>query len=404
MMVLKRSWAIALAGLLALQQVPIAAQEPLAPRSGRNPLDETFAELVNKTLDVFKVPGLAIAVIDDEEVFAEGYGFATLPDMRATPQTLWYGASTTKAFTAATIAHLIDSKRYSSLELGWQTTISSLLRDEFMLQDEWATNHITLDDAVSHRTGLPSHDMSSIHIIDGRSAVPKDIVRNLRNLATNEPRVEFEYCNLMYVTLSYVIESLTGKWLGQVLKETLWDPLGMDGTRFSLEDALQAPYHLARGYRWDNGSQIYHPVDHMPVSEISGAGATFSNVLDYAKWLKSLIHASGPLSKAVHKDIRTPRIIDTDPAFNRGIQLYALAWDRFVYHGHVGYQHGGSMHAFGGSVYWLPEAKFGVVAFGNTAHTSNAAVEELIIKLIDDKLGIPAENRIDRRRSKSFPG
>ncbi len=63
-------WRIALAGLLA-SEVTIAAQKPLSPKSARNPLDDTFATLVNKTLDDCKVPGLAIAVIDDEEIFAE---------------------------------------------------------------------------------------------------------------------------------------------------------------------------------------------------------------------------------------------------------------------------------------------------------------------------------------------
>ncbi|OAQ90495.1 penicillin-binding protein [Purpureocillium lilacinum] len=391
-------WRIALAGLLA-SEVAIAAQKPLSPKSARNPLDDTFATLVNKTLDDCKVPGLAIAVIDDEEIFAEGYGYATLPDTRATPETLWYGASTTKAFTAATLAHLIDSKQHPSLTAGWQTPISSVLRDDFILQDEWATNHITLEDAVSHRTGMPRHDMSSIRIIDGRSAVPRDIVRSLRHLPTTaEPRVKFQYCNLMFVTLSHVIETLTGKWLGDAIKETIWGPLGMNGTRFSLEDALHAPYHLARGYRWDEDNETYHEVDHMPVTEVSGAGAIFSNVLDYAKWVKSLIHASGPLSEAVHKEIRTPRMISSMPANGLDVQAYALAWERFVYKGHVVYTHGGGMHAFGAGVYWLPEVKFGVVAFGNTALTSNAAEEELIFKLIDDKLGIPDEDRIDQRK------
>ncbi|KAJ6441533.1 penicillin-binding protein [Purpureocillium lavendulum] len=382
-----------------MKPAAIAAQKPLTYKSPDNPLDDEFAKLVNETLNYWKVPGLAIAVVDDEEIFAKGYGFATLPNTKATPETLWYGASTTKAFTAATLAHLIDTKKHPSLAAGWNTPISSIIRDDFILQDEWATDHLTLEDAVSHRTGMPRHDMSSIHDIGGRPAVPRDIVRSFRHLPmTAEARVKFQYCNLMFVTLSHVIESLTGKWLGDAIREAIWDPLGMNGTRFDLEDALHAPYHLARGYSWDNEQKTYHAVDHMPVTEVSGAGAIFCNVLDYARWVKSLIHETGPLSEAVHKDIRTPRMISAMPAFGLDVQAYALAWQRFVYRGHVVYTHGGGMHAFGSGVYWLPDVKFGVVAFGNTALTSNAAEEALIFKLIDDKLGVPDEDRIDQKK------
>ncbi|KAJ0131992.1 hypothetical protein HZ326_24928, partial [Fusarium oxysporum f. sp. albedinis] len=112
---------------------------------GKTPLTEDFASFVTEILDKWKVPGLSIAVIDGDQVFAEGYGFATLPDELATPETLWYAASTTKAHTAATLARLINSGDHPALANGWSTTISSIIHDDFVLQDAWATEHITLD-------------------------------------------------------------------------------------------------------------------------------------------------------------------------------------------------------------------------------------------------------------------
>jgi CubicO group peptidase (beta-lactamase class C family) len=115
-----------------------------------------------------------------------------LPDKPATPETLWYAASTTKAQTAATLAHLIDSGKYPALANGWSTTISSIIHDDFVLQDSWATEHITLDDAISHRMGMAAHDKAYAGLLKGKEARPKDIVRNLRNLPlTTEPRVKY---------------------------------------------------------------------------------------------------------------------------------------------------------------------------------------------------------------------
>ncbi|RFU73766.1 penicillin-binding [Trichoderma arundinaceum] len=377
------------------EQRPITSHGSSAAARG-NPLTSAFADFARETLDEWKVPGVSVAVIDGDEVYAEGYGYATLPDVPATPETLWYGASTSKAQVAAVLSALIHSGNYSALSQGWTTPISSIIRDDFVLQDEWATNHITLDDAVSHRTGMARHDRSSVSVIDGRQATPRDVVRNLRNLPlTEQPRVRPLYCNMMYVTLSHVIETITGQWLGDVLKEKLWGPLGMHSTKFDLQDALDAPEHMASGYAWDSKKQEFQEIAFLNVTEISGAGSVISNVLDYAKWIKSLIHQSGPLSEDVHEDIRSPRVLwDAAKGHGYDLMLYGLGWSRSLHKGHVVYTHSGGMHAYGAEVYWFPEVKYGVVVFGNTA-TCHVVEEIIAWKLIEDKLGIPEKDRLD---------
>ncbi|EXK80438.1 hypothetical protein FOQG_15073 [Fusarium oxysporum f. sp. raphani 54005] len=363
----------------------------------RNPLTEEFGDFAAETLDNWKVPGLSIAVIDGDQVFADGYGFSALPDKPATPETLWYGASTTKAHTAATLAHLIDSGKYPALANGWSTTISSIIHDDFVLQDSWATEHITLDDAISHRTGMAHHDKAYAGVVKGKEAKPKDVVRNLRNLPlTTEPRLKYSYTNLMYTTLSHVIETVTGKWLGDVMKELIWAPLGMNSTFFDLQDANHAPNQLASGYYWDKKEGRYGEVPFMNVTQLSGAGAVFSNVLDYAKWVQCLLDEALPFPKEVHKDIKSPRmLISTQPDGSSDIVTYGLGWSRTLFKGHVIYTHGGGVHAFGAQVYWLPDISYGVVAFANTAITSNAVEEILAWKLIQDRLEIPENERFD---------
>lgn len=230
-----------------------------------------------------------------------------------------------------------------------------------------------------------------------RYATPRDIVRNLRHLPmTAEPRIMFQYCNAMYCVLSHVIETLTGKPLGEVMKDLIWEPLGMSSTYFDLEDAQAAPEHLANGYYWDEDKFEFIKSPFMPVKEISGAGAIMSNVQDYAKWVRCLVHQEKPFSEAVHKDIRTPRFLGGVPNFGKDVGLYGIGWDRTSYKGHTMYGHGGGMHAYGCQVYWFPDAKFGVVAFANTCMTSNAVCDVLLYKLIHERLGITKENQSDQ--------
>ncbi|EFZ01955.1 beta-lactamase superfamily protein [Metarhizium robertsii] len=390
--------------MLALVQLGVAGtvfaqQKPLSDGHlpGRNPFDDKFGAFVKDTLDEWHVPGLSIAVIDHDQVFAEGYGIATFPDTPATPETIWYGASTTKAYVAAAMAAVIDSKNYSQLARGWSTPVSSIIRDDFVLQDEWATAHVTLEDAVSHRTGLGSLHFSSLRVENGVQVTPRDVVRRLRHLPLfAEPRTTYAYSNSMYVALGYVLERLTSSPLAKVLGNLIWEPLGMRSTYFDLDDAIKAPEHLASGYRWDPDHGNYTEMPYMVVTEVGGAGAIFSNVLDYAKWVKCLLYESAPLSKAVHQDVKTPRFI-TSPLPGEGFDsvLYGLGWERTSMYGHVVYQHSGGMHAYGAYVYWLPEIKYGVVSFANTAVTSNAAEIILATTLIADRLGIPEEKRFD---------
>lgn len=55
------------------------------------------------------------------------------------------------------------------------------------------------------------------------------------------------------------------------------------------------------------------------------------------------------------------------------------------------------MHAYGSEVFWMPEINYAVVAFANTAVSSNALELDIVYRLIEDRLQIPAKDRIDSR-------
>lgn len=75
------------------------------------------------------------------------------------PSTLFYIASLTKAFTAAAASLLVDDNHtYPTFK--WTTSLQKLIPSDFVLQDHYRTQHVTLEDALCHRTGLPGHDDS----------------------------------------------------------------------------------------------------------------------------------------------------------------------------------------------------------------------------------------------------
>ncbi len=292
---------------------------------------------------------------------------------------------------------MIDSKAHPALSKGWATPISSIIREDFVLQDAWATENVTLLDASCHRTGLGRHDMSLAQQVDGRPVKLIDHVRNMRNLSmTSSPRERFIYSNHMYMSLSHVIETVTGKNLGEALREIIWKPLGMNSTYFGDEEAAAAPEDLSTGYSWNSKKEEFETMPLSPVTEYSGTGAVVASIADYAKWMSCLINETEPFSKAVHAEIKTQRIISSaTPGNGADIKTYGLGWQRTVYHGHGLFMHSGATVTHGCEIFFLPDLKFGVVAAGNTPRNSNFCAMAIAYKLFDEKIQVPKERRID---------
>lgn len=272
------------------------------------------------------------------------------------------------------------------------------MREDFVLADEYTTLHATIEDALSHRTGMPRHDSSY-----GRANFTvQDVVQNLRHLPlTAEIRSRYQYCNMMYIAVSHFIETWTGMWLGDFLRTRIYEPLSMSSTFFSLSDARKAAASggpsLATPYYWTNYTKEYHSIPWLDAPQESGCGATISNVLDYARWLRCMMTMSAPLSTAGHAALRSPRII-TGPVNDeltgfRGSNSYALGWEVSNYRGEVMMWHTGGLPGFVSVMMYFPRLQWGLTMMANGGDGSLQQV--LIFKLIDDILEIPEEDRFD---------
>jgi hypothetical protein len=89
----------------------------------------------------------------------------------------------------------------------------------------------------------------------------------------------------------------------------------------------------------------------MDLTAVSGAGSIISNVLDYSKWLRSLLTATGPLSQSQINDLLAPRTLVTEkePWLN-GPKAYTLGWFNGNYRGIEYFEHSGGLEAFGTQV------------------------------------------------------
>ena len=407
--------------------------------------DADFTEWLNDLLQRLHCPGISIAVIDGGHISSTGYGLARLPDGPATPQTLYLMASTTKAFTAATMGSIIHDDTCNRIpgtpeKIQWKTPINKVLPEDFVLDDPYITKNASIEDALSHRTGCPGHDYMWGPSI-GKS--PKGLTRRLRHLGPpNQPfRTRWQYNNLMYAVVADVIEKISGKDFGNVLKERIWEPLGMlqsyaglEAARHALASAKDGDLQFARGYSWiekeasdksakaTNKSGHYVPEPWISLAGVGAAGSIVSSVDDYAKWVAATLKASKPPEKDkkeaievsskdvithdLWKELTSPRsfiypmisfsdVNPLPPNPHLSTTPYALGWflDSNIFPGHTVVKHPGGLPGFGSDVSMLPSHNFGVVSVGNGGPAANTVGEAIFRELLGRKLAIPVADR-----------
>src|ERR1051325_11037899 len=107
--------------LLLISLAPVSAA---AQKQGEDARLKEIDEYAMKAMREWKVPGFAMAIVkDDAVIFAKGYGVRKLGE--ATPvdeNTLFAIASNSKAFTAASIAILVDEGK-----LKWDDPVTKYL-------------------------------------------------------------------------------------------------------------------------------------------------------------------------------------------------------------------------------------------------------------------------------------
>jgi CubicO group peptidase (beta-lactamase class C family) len=116
-----------------------------------------FPSYVEDLMREFHVPGLAIAIVQNHQVASAGYGKSSLtPPKPCTADTLFDVASLAKSLTAASVALLVqDNENYP--EVQYDATMSSLLQDDFVMPGIGYTEGVTLEDILSHRSGMAAY-------------------------------------------------------------------------------------------------------------------------------------------------------------------------------------------------------------------------------------------------------
>jgi CubicO group peptidase (beta-lactamase class C family) len=346
--------------LLALPSFAATKADPQARLKG-------LPEFINKTMAEWKVPGMAVAIVKDGKVImAEGFGLKDVKNnLKVTPRTVFAIGSSSKAFTATSMGILFDEGK-----LDWDKPVREYL-PTFKLWNDFASERMTPRDLVSHRSGLPRHDVMWY----GSPFSRQELFDKLRFLEPNHDfRSVFQYQNLMFLTAGHLVGVLSGSTWEEFVRKRIFEPLGMTSSNFSIEDMKTAPDHaLPYGEKKDKVEEIpYRSID-----AVGPAGSINSNVIDMANWVllnlnKGKFAGQPVVSEAALTQIQSPQMVVQEPVFlllsdfpELFYPSYGLGWFITSYRGHTVLHHGGNIDGFSAMVSFMPRDNIGLVILTN---------------------------------------
>lgn len=317
---------------------------------------EKIDSMMNQALETLQIPGIAIGiVVDGQAVFMKGYGvrdfFNPSP---VTENTLFAIGSCSKAFTTFALGQLVDEG-----SIAWDDPVIRYL-PEFRLKDLHATHHLTIRDLVTHRSGLPRHDLAWYN-----SKFPrKEILNRLPHLEpTYDLREKFQYNNFMYAVAGLVIEKVSGKTWEEFVEERIFQPLGMDRSNFSVEVSSQADDFASPHSEKQNQIEV---IPFRNITNLGPAGSINSSVKDMVKWIEiQLAEGKGLIHKNTLKDMHIVQMPVHDPIFE-DMFGYGLGWFTGLHDGRYFVAHGGGIDGFISEVTLYPKERIGVVVLTNS--------------------------------------
>lgn len=255
---------------------------------------QDIQSLDNKLQEIqtaFKIPGVTLTAVLDSETVYEFHGGVLKKglDFEVRNSSLFSIASVTKTFTALAIAKLVEEGKIS-----FDDTIIKYL-PWFELGNRYITEHITIRDVLSHRSGLESEGLIYLGGVFSR----KETVKRLSFMPLNNRfRSSYTYSNILYNALGLIIQEVSGKSWEEFVKENILQSIGMVESESNfLKVVINNTATSHRYIDYEEGKIL--PVGNPDIENESNfpksnapAGGVLSTSRDMAKYIRELLSSS----------------------------------------------------------------------------------------------------------------
>jgi len=333
------------------------------------------------------IPGYAFGiVVDGQLVFSGSDGFADLNNkIPATTQSMFRIASMSKSFTAMAIVQLRDAGKLQLDEP--VSTFIPALKNQGLTKD---AAEITIRQLLTHSAGFPEDNPWG----DRQLADTEDDLINLFKKGISFSNVNgttYEYSNVGFATLGYIIKKVSGVPYNEYIREHIWKPLGINA---EWEYTTIPANLLAKGYRWINNNWTAE----IPLHDgIYGAmGGMITSVESFSKYMALHQYAwparndaeNNIIKRSSIREMHQPwrfnalnpsfkysdgRVCPTVTGYGYGLAILRDCDNKLM----VG--HSGGLPGFGSNWRILPDYGIGVVFLANKTYAPAAAINLSVI-------------------------
>lgn len=372
-------WVKRFSAILVAFLVAIFIYETIAPNQPQTSPTSTHTQgiseqridqIVERAMKEWQVPGMAVAVIspDRKAPLLKGYGIANVDTNSPVTQDTIFGiASHSKAYTVGALGILVDEAI-----INWQDRVQKWI-PEFQLYDPWVSEHFTIEDLLSHRSGLPL-GAGDLMWWPNPDFSRQDVINGLKYLKpSSEFRTKYDYDNLLYIVAGEIVTRASGMAWEDFVQKRLFDPLDMK-TCYPVRNRIPSGTDEAYPHAIVNDKLV---TTFFTKSEPSSSAASITcSIADHAKWVQmhlndgKLANGDTLISEKAHKDMWTPRTLKRVSKLmhdktNMRLTAYGLGWNVSNYFDQVIIQHSGGLQGMVTLTTLLPDSDVAVIVFTN---------------------------------------
>ena len=332
---------------------------------------------IAKQIDVFEAlkerinpetePGFSLAIVQHGEVeYMLNHGLASIEHSSPlTSDSLYYLASVSKQFTAASILNLVED---DLLQLG--QCVSDVIGEVSHFGEK-----ISIQNLLNHTSGIPDYfeylncqiNMQWQDYFDNKDILK--IISNIEDLRFS-PGSRFLYSNSNYILLAEVIKRVSRSRTSIYTKKKIFNPVGMKHTVFDDDRNKVIRNRVASYTSPEPRSKTYYAF--LKNSCTVGDGGVLSSINDLVKWEINMHNntrlPSGVISRLTERGkLTTGKSID----YGNGQELSATNAKKFSYHG-------GSFEGFETYVIRVPSLKTSLIFLSNNENLTHGLVLSLI--------------------------
>ncbi len=231
---------------------------------------DSIRATIRKAVGEQSTPSIAVSVVKNGEIiWEEGFGWADREKrIPSSANTMYSLASVSKSFTATGLMIL---KEQGKIDL--DKPINTYLGDAKVTARVGNAADATVRRVLNHSAGLPLHYQFFYEDEPYRRPPMDTTIRRYANLIT-PPGERYQYSNLGYGLIDYVISRVSGKSYIDFMREQVFMPLGLTHASVNIGPGLAA--YAAQRYASDGSPIPFYDFDH------PGGSAVYASAHDMA--------------------------------------------------------------------------------------------------------------------------